>query len=133
MFRINFYSLYQMGEAENPVSRGASCGGYRTSGSSREEEGENVAVVMISAEGSWKAATESNDQRDHATESNDQRDHKTSINVPEVLSQQELCTENDAPDLMFLSDGDDEMDMKGICPKFNHVLGFRNYFLCNLF
>ncbi|XP_074380674.1 uncharacterized protein LOC141721599 isoform X2 [Apium graveolens] len=92
-----------MGEAGNHVSRGASCGGYRTSRSSREEVGENVAVIMISADGSWKAATESNDQRDH----------RTSINVPEVLSQQEKCTANDAPDIMELSDGDDEMDIVG--------------------
>ncbi|XP_074333618.1 uncharacterized protein LOC141671325 isoform X2 [Apium graveolens] len=68
-----------------------------------EEVGENVAVVMITADGSWKAATESNDQRDH----------KTSINVPEVLSQQEKCTANGSPDIMDLSDGDDEMDIVG--------------------
>ncbi|KAL8145621.1 hypothetical protein AgCh_003677 [Apium graveolens] len=42
-----------------------------------EEVGENVVVVMISADGSWKAATESNDQSGH----------NTSIDVPEVLSQ----------------------------------------------
>lgn len=59
---------------------------------------------MISADGSWKAATESNDQRDQ----------KTSINVPEVLPQQESnCTPTGVPDIMDLSDGDDEMDIVG--------------------
>ncbi|KAK1367551.1 E4 SUMO-protein ligase PIAL2 [Heracleum sosnowskyi] len=67
-----------------------------------EEVAENVAVVKISADGSWKAATESNDQRDQ----------KTSIDVPESLLQQEPnCTANGSPDIMDLSDGDDEMDI----------------------
>ncbi|KAL1834775.1 hypothetical protein ACET3Z_004426 [Daucus carota] len=69
-----------------------------------EEVGENVAVVMISADGSWKAATESSDQRDQ----------KTSINVPEVPSQEEPnCTANAVPDIMDLSDGEDAMDTVG--------------------
>lgn len=60
---------------------------------------------MISADGSWKAATESNDQRDH----------QASINVSEVLPQQESrCTANGVPDIMDLSDGDDEMDIVGV-------------------
>ncbi|KAA8520878.1 hypothetical protein F0562_011551 [Nyssa sinensis] len=74
------------------------------------EVGENVADVIISADGSWKAVTESNDHKDWPHD-------KTSNCEPEGPTQQESTSFNEAvPDIMDLTEGDDGMDVMGTCP-----------------
>ncbi|KAL8101867.1 E4 SUMO-protein ligase PIAL2-like isoform X2 [Apium graveolens] len=73
-----------------------------------EEVGVNVAGVMISADGSWKAATESNDPSDK------QHDKSSNcIQVVHVLPQEEpKCTAaNDLPDIMDLTEEDNEINI----------------------
>lgn len=68
--------------------------------------GVNVAGVMISADGSWKAATESNDQ-------SDKQHDKTSNCVPDVivLPQEEPKATNNIPDIMDLTEEDNEINI----------------------
>ncbi|KAK1372342.1 E4 SUMO-protein ligase PIAL2 [Heracleum sosnowskyi] len=72
-----------------------------------EEVGVNVAGVMISADGSWKAATESNDQ-------SDKQHDKTSNCIQDVLvlpQQEPKCAAaNDLPDIMDLTEEDNEIN-----------------------
>lgn len=76
--------------------------------------GSSVAGVMISADGSWKTATESNDQ-------SDKQHDKTSNCIPDILGlpqQQPNCTAaNGLPDIMDLTEEDDEMDIVSACPN----------------
>uniref|UniRef100_A0A5B7AMW3 Putative E3 SUMO-protein ligase pli1 n=1 Tax=Davidia involucrata TaxID=16924 RepID=A0A5B7AMW3_DAVIN len=73
------------------------------------EVGENVADVIISADGSWKAVMESNDHKDQSHD-------KTSNCQPNGPTQQESTNFKDAvPDILDLTEGDDGMDVMGTC------------------
>uniref|UniRef100_A0A5B7APQ5 Putative E3 SUMO-protein ligase pli1 n=1 Tax=Davidia involucrata TaxID=16924 RepID=A0A5B7APQ5_DAVIN len=72
------------------------------------EVGENVADVIISADGSWKAVMESNDHKDQSHD-------KTSNCQPNGPTQQESTSFSDAvPDILDLTEGSDDMDVAGI-------------------
>lgn len=74
-----------------------------------EEVGENVADVIISADGSWKAVIESNDQTD--------KQHDKILNCnPDVVPQQESASiANAPPEILDLTEGADEMDAVSTC------------------
>ncbi|PSS11366.1 E4 SUMO-protein like [Actinidia chinensis var. chinensis] len=67
------------------------------------EVGENVVDVIISADGSWKAVLETNDNADQPHETNGQQDGPVQDNAGSIS--------NIPPDFMDLTEGDDEMDV----------------------
>ncbi|KAF5935316.1 hypothetical protein HYC85_026445 [Camellia sinensis] len=74
-----------------------------------KEVGENVADVIISADGSWKAVEESNDNKDqpHDKMSNCQQDG--------LVQQKASSSSNAPPDILDLTEGYDEMDVERTC------------------
>ncbi|KAL7188984.1 hypothetical protein ACSBR1_038781 [Camellia fascicularis] len=74
-----------------------------------KEVGENVADVIISADGSWKAVEESNDNKDqpHDRMSNCQQDG--------LVQQKASSSSNAPPDILDLTEGYDEMDVERTC------------------
>ncbi|XP_028077340.1 E4 SUMO-protein ligase PIAL2 isoform X3 [Camellia sinensis] len=73
-----------------------------------KEVGENVADVIISADGSWKAVEESNDNKDqpHDKMPNCQQDGGLA---------ETIAPSNAPPDILDLTEGYDEMDVERTC------------------
>ncbi|CAK9156573.1 unnamed protein product [Ilex paraguariensis] len=74
-----------------------------------KEVGENVADVIISADGSWKAVTETEDPRDQP------HDKTPSCKQDRPAHQESTIFLNTPPDILDLTKGNDAMDAVGTC------------------
>ncbi|GMQ05550.1 hypothetical protein CsSME_00050534 [Camellia sinensis var. sinensis] len=74
-----------------------------------KEVGENVADVIISADGSWKAVEESNDNKDQP------HDKMPNCQQDGLVQQKASSSSNAPPDILDLTEGYDEMDVERTC------------------
>ncbi|XP_057967545.1 E4 SUMO-protein ligase PIAL2 isoform X2 [Malania oleifera] len=91
------------------------------------EMGENVADVIISADGSWKAVSESNDTKDQP--------HDQSLNCQEGSERRDINSFSNAhSNVLDLTEGDDEMDSMGTCEieeRKPSIGNMQNHFVTN--